>query len=96
MLAQHGLEDLGQKLNTMTKAGEWDKIAAEVSDETVALFAAIGTHETIASAIEKRFGDAADGIFASVATVMPADMPPELVQDIRRIKTPFTGFDTAC
>lgn len=94
VLEQHGLEDLGHKLNTMTKAGQWDRIAAEVTDDVVALFAAVGTHETIAAAIEQRFGDVADGIFASVATVMPADMPPDLVQDIRRIKTPFTAFDT--
>lgn len=96
VLEQHGLEDLGQKLNIMTKAGQWDKIAAEVSDDTVALFTAVGTHETIATAIEQRFGNASDAIFASVATVMPADLPPELVQDIRRIKTPFTGFDPDC
>ena len=92
VLAQHGLEDLGQKLNTMTKAGEWDKLAAEIPDDMVELFAAIGTHENIASDIEKRFGNASDGIFASVATVVPADLTSDIIQDIQRIETKFSGF----
>jgi probable F420-dependent oxidoreductase len=94
VLEQHGFEELGQKLNTMTKAGEWDKIAAEIPDDMVELFAAIGTHETIAGAIEKRFGNASDGIFASVATAVPADLTPDLIQDIQRIDAVFKGFST--
>lgn len=92
VLEQHGLEDLGQKLNTMTKAGEWDKIAAEIPDDMVELFAAIGTHENIVGAIEKRFGRAVDAIFASMATTVPADLSPGLIQDIQRIETVFKGF----
>jgi probable F420-dependent oxidoreductase len=94
VLEQHGLEELGRKLNTMTKAGEWDKIAAEISDDMIELFAAVGTHENIVNTIEKRFGQASDGIFASVATTVPADLTPELIQDIQRIKTVFRGFST--
>jgi hypothetical protein len=30
--------------------------------------------------------------FASVATAVPADLPPDLVQDLRRIPAAFTGF----
>jgi probable F420-dependent oxidoreductase len=95
VLAQHGLEGLGQKLNTMTKAGEWDKLAAEIPDDMVELFAAIGTHADIASKIEKRFGNASDGVFASVATIVPADLTPDIIQDIQRIEADFKGFDTA-
>lgn len=94
VLEQHNLEDLGQKLNAMTKAGEWDKIAAEIPDDMVELFAAIGTHENIAAAIERRFGNGSDAIFASVATSVPADFPADLVQDVRRIKSAFSGFAT--
>ena len=92
VLARHGLEDLGASLNRMTKGGQWDKIAAEVSDEVVNLFAAIGRHDEIAAAIAQRFGGASDAIFASVATAVPADLPPDLVQDIRRLPAVFTGF----
>ncbi len=92
VLAQHGLEELGAKLNRMTKAGQWDRIAAEIPDDVVNLFAAIGRHDEIAAAIAKRFGGASDAIFASVATAVPADLPPDLVQDIRRLPASFTGF----
>ncbi len=91
-LARHGLEDLGARLNRMTKAGQWDRIAAEISDDVVNLFAAIGRHDEIAAAIAQRFGGASDAIFASVATAVPADLPPDLVQDIRRLPAVFTGF----
>ncbi|MFZ5652941.1 MAG: TIGR03617 family F420-dependent LLM class oxidoreductase [Pseudomonadota bacterium] len=92
VLACHGLEDLGARLNRMTKAGEWDRIAAEVPDEVVALFAARGRHDQLEAAIAARFGGVADAVFASVATAVPADLPPDLVQDLRRIPAAFTGF----
>jgi hypothetical protein len=41
-----GLGDLGRKLNAMTKLGQWDRIAAEVSDDVVHLFAAVGEGRT--------------------------------------------------
>ena len=78
----------------MTKAGEWDKIAAEIPDDMVHLFAAIGRHDEIASVIERRFGNGSDAIFASVATAVPADFPPGLVQDVQRIPVKFKGFSS--
>lgn len=86
---EHGLGDLGRKLNEMTKAGLWDKIAAEVPDDVVHLFAAVGRHDQIAQAIEARFGGLVDTIGASPNPAKPSDMPPGLVQDIKRIATPF-------
>ena len=72
----HGLGDLGRKLNAMTKAGQWDKIAGEVSDDVVHLFAAVGRHDQIAKAIEARFGGLVDSISASANSSKPSDMPP--------------------
>ncbi|HTK88796.1 MAG TPA: TIGR03617 family F420-dependent LLM class oxidoreductase [Verrucomicrobiae bacterium] len=95
VLAPHGLEDLGAKLNTMTKAGQWDRIAAQVSDDVVHLFAAVGTHAEIAPAIARRFGGIADGIYARAAEGDAAFLPPDLVQDIRRIPSPFQGHRTS-
>lgn len=94
VLERHGWQDLGQKLNAMTKIGAWDKIAAEIPDTMVEQFAAIGTHQDIAAAIGKRFGGAADAIFASVATAVPADFPSDLIQDIQRIPVAFKRFAT--
>ena len=87
MFEEHGLGDLGRKLNAMTKAGQWDKIAAEVSDDVVHLFAAVGRHDQIAQAIESRFGGLVDSISASANSSKPADLPPDLLQDLARIPT---------
>ncbi len=82
---EHGLGDLGPKLNAMTKAGQWDKIAAEIPDDVVHLFAAVGRHDQIAGAIEARFGGLVDSVSASANSSKPADLPPDVIQDLARI-----------
>ena len=69
----------------MTKAGQWNQIAGEVSDDVVRLFAAVGRHDQIVAAIEARFGGLVDSISASANSSKPADLPPDLVQDIAKI-----------
>ena len=82
---EEGLHELGPKLNAMTKAGHWDKIAGEISDDVVHKFAAVGRHDQIAKAIEGRFGGLVDSVSASGGSTKPSDLPPDLVQDIIRI-----------
>ena len=83
----HGLGDLGRKLNAMTRAGQWDQMAKEVSDDVVHLFAAVGRHDQIARAITERFGGLVDSIGASANSAKPSDLPPDLLQDLARIPT---------
>src|SRR6266481_4931534 len=85
----HGLGDLGRKLNAMTRAGQWDQMAKEVSDDVVHLFAAVGRHDQIARAIEERFGGLVDSIGASANSAKPSDMPPDLLQDLAKIPTRY-------
>jgi probable F420-dependent oxidoreductase len=85
----HGLGDLGRKLNAMTKAGQWSQIAAEVSDDVVHLFAAVGRHDQIAKAIEARFGSLVDAVSASANSSKPSDLPPDLLQDLAKIPTRY-------
>ncbi len=91
---QHGLEDLGAKLHAMSKAGQWDRMAAEVSDDVVGLFCAVGRHDEIVAAIEERFGGLCDVVGSSASTDMPGEMTPELIQDVKRIPSPFEEFKT--
>ena len=91
----HGLHELGRKLNVMSKAGQWDKMAAEISDDVVRLFAAIGTHREIAKAIEQRFGGVSDAIAPSGGYGVHQDLPPDVIQDIKRIGTDFAGYGSA-
>jgi probable F420-dependent oxidoreductase len=94
ILALHGLQELGLRLHRMSVAGEWDRMAEQISDETVRIFAACGRYDEIAGAIEHRFGGIAD----SIDLHLPPDTPPglarELVSDIRRIPHIFAGFNT--
>ena len=85
----HGLGDLGRKLNAMTKAGQWDKIAGEVSDDVVHLFAAVGRHDQIEKAIAARFGGLVDSVSASASSSKPSDLPSDLIQDLQRIPTKY-------
>ncbi|MDP6707444.1 MAG: TIGR03617 family F420-dependent LLM class oxidoreductase [Alphaproteobacteria bacterium] len=90
----HGLEDLGQKLLSHSRQGTWDEMAGEISDDVLRLFTAVGRHDELAEVIEARFGGAADAINASVASDIPGGLPPDLVQDLQRIPSTFTGFST--
>jgi probable F420-dependent oxidoreductase len=95
VLELHGLGDLGRKLNAMSKQGKWTEMAAEVSDDVVALFTAIGTYADITAAIEQRFGGLADALNVGGTTLAPTGLPPDLLQDIKCIATPFTGYRTS-
>jgi len=92
VLEVHGLSELGHKLNVMSKAGQWDKMAVEISDDVVRLFAAVGTHAELARALEHRFGGVSDAVTLSGGYGVRQDLPPDLVQDLRRIPSAFTGF----
>lgn len=94
VLEAHDHGDLGRKLNRMTKDGQWDKLSAEVSDDILQLFAAIGRHDEITSQIEQRFAGITDSVSASTSSQVTADFPPDLIADIQRIGSPFVRFDT--
>ncbi len=91
----HGYGDLGRKLNRMTKEGKWDAIAGEIPDYVLHLFAAIARYDQLADAVERRFGGAADAIYASTSQDIRPQIPPDVLQDIARLPTRFEGFNTA-
>jgi probable F420-dependent oxidoreductase len=88
----HGIEDLGHKLHAMTRAGKWSEMAAEVPDDVVHLFAAVGRYDQIVAAITERFGGLTDALNARANTALPGHLPRALIQDIRRIPHTFSGF----
>jgi alkanesulfonate monooxygenase SsuD/methylene tetrahydromethanopterin reductase-like flavin-dependent oxidoreductase (luciferase family) len=94
ILALHGLEDLGGKLHRMSVEGQWDRMGAEVDDDTVRIFAACGTYDVLAKQIEARFGGVADSVDVHFPGGTPAGLMQELVADIRRIPHTFAGYNT--
>ena len=89
VLAVHGLEDLGLKLNALVRQGKWSELAKEVPDEVAILFAAVGRHDEIVGAIERRFGGLVDSLTLRGDGV--GEVPPDLVQDVRRIPHQYRG-----
>jgi probable F420-dependent oxidoreductase len=90
VFAVHGLEDLGLKLNALVRQGKWDAMAKEVPDDVAHLFAAVGRHDQIVGAIERRFGDLVDAL--SLRGDGVGEVPPDLVQDIRRVRHQYRGL----
>jgi Luciferase-like monooxygenase len=60
VLEHHGWGDLQKELNTLSKRGEWEKMADLIDDDVVDAFAAVGPPEEIPSIILRRFGDIVD------------------------------------
>lgn len=94
VLAMHGLEELGVRLHRLSIEGRWSEMAAEISDEVVHLFAAVGTYDTIVSAIERRFGGVADVVEIDFPAGTDRALRREIVDDIRRIPCAFRQYRT--
>ncbi|MFP6708464.1 MAG: TIGR03617 family F420-dependent LLM class oxidoreductase [Alphaproteobacteria bacterium] len=91
VLEQHDLLDLGHKLNHMSKTNQWDKMTAEISDDVVRLFAAVGRHDEIAGAIAERFGGISDTVSDSASSELRGSLSAGVIQDIQRIPVAFKG-----
>ena len=48
----------------------------------------------LAREVERRFGGVSDAVALSGGYDMHQEIPPDLVQDLRRIPSAFTGFGT--
>jgi probable F420-dependent oxidoreductase len=92
VFAMHGLEDLGHKLNAMTRQGKWSEMAKEVPDDVVHLFAAVGRYDQISKAIADRFGGLTDALNARANAAVPGHLPRALIEEIRGIPSAFAGF----
>lgn len=92
VLAVHGLDQLGMTLHEMSKQGAWDRMAAEVPDDVVRLFCAVGTYDKIADAIADRYGGVSDAVQIPPGGEQVAPMPAEVIRDIGLIPTRFEGF----
>ena len=75
----HGLQDLGLKLNGMSKKGQWDEMTKEISDDVVHLFAAVGRHDELVGALTDRFGGMTDIVG------LPEDTPADVIQEVLAI-----------
>ena len=90
----HGYGDLGRKLNQMTKDGRWDEIAAQIPDDLLHLFAAIGRYDELYNVVNERYEGCVDMVYASASTDVRPQIQKRNPSGHKRIKTPFKEFKT--
>ena len=89
VMSLHGWEDLGEKLNHMSKTGQWKQMAAEVPDEVLDEFTVSATYDGLPSAIEARFGGISDTVELRFETGIEPDFAQDVLSRIRAIRSEF-------
>ena len=79
------------KLHAMSKRGQWDEMAGEISDDLIRTFAAVGTHDEIPALIAERFGGVSDTLALGLSADTPAGRVREILQEIKQIPARFAG-----
>ncbi len=77
VLDTHGWGDLQPRLNRMTKEGHWDQLSAQIPDEMLHAFAAVGTPVDTARQIADRFGGLIDRCIVD-ASVSPDSLDQQI------------------
>jgi probable F420-dependent oxidoreductase len=80
ILDHHGLGDLAEQLHHLSKTGGWDRMTPAVGDDALDHFCVAARHDELAAAVERRFGRLVD------ALSLDADVPPDVLQDVRRVR----------
>jgi alkanesulfonate monooxygenase SsuD/methylene tetrahydromethanopterin reductase-like flavin-dependent oxidoreductase (luciferase family) len=92
VLELHGLGDLAKKLNRLVRNGDWEKLAAQIPDDVLDLFAAVGIFEELPEKIAARFGGISDTIGLEFSPQSNAEAVSALVEKLRAIPSRFTAF----
>lgn len=92
---QHGIADLGKRLGAMAKAGEWDRMASQVPDDVLRLFAAVGPYEELPERIAERFGGLVDSVSLDIADGTSLAETRRLVEAVAKIPAAFQGYATS-
>lgn len=80
-----GWEDEAAKLHAMSMRGEWQDMAAVITDDMVHAFAVVGTYDEIASKIKQRLvGCTRFGFDKPTQTEAERSIAREIVQDLHR------------
>jgi probable F420-dependent oxidoreductase len=92
VLELHGLGDLAKKLNKLVRNGDWEKLAAQIPDDVLDLFAAVGTFDELPEKVAARFGGISDTISVGFSLQSNVAAVSALVQKLQAIPSRFTGF----
>ena len=73
ILEAHGLQEVGQRLHEMSLKGEWDRMAALVSDDILDTFTIVGDYDEVPWKIKERFGGVLDEVTFDMEVSSAAD-----------------------
>jgi probable F420-dependent oxidoreductase len=88
----HGVGDLGVKLNTMSRQGEWKDMARQVPDDVLDLFVARAPYEGLAEAVAARFGGIVDAASVEFVDGTPASVRRDTIAALKKIPNRFRDF----
>ena len=89
VMSLHGWDDLAEKLLTMTKTGQWKKMAAEIPDDVLDEFCVYTTYDELPRAIEARFGGTSDTVELAIETDTDLDLARDLLSRVHAIPSAF-------
>ncbi len=89
---QHGIGELGDRLNAMSRKGEWTEMTKQIDDDVLDLFVARATYDRLPEAVEQRFGGVVDSVSFEFAADDAPELRREVVDAVKRIPHRFTGF----
>ena len=87
-----GLGDLAKKLNKLAGNGDWEKLAAQIPDDVLDLFAAVGTFDELPEKVAARFGGISDTISVGFSLQSNAAAVSALVQKLQAIPQSIYGI----
>lgn len=91
VMSLHGWDDLSDKLLAMTRAGQWEQMAAEIPDNVLDHFCVAATWDNLPKAIEQRFGGVSDAVDFSLDGAEP-DHAQEILAKVRAIPHAFKAW----
>jgi len=83
VLDLHGWGDLQTELNTLSKRGAWDDMAALIDDQMLATFAVVGGLDTLAATIRTRFDGLVDRFNLYAPSGISTERWAEVLADVR-------------
>ncbi|HTR75224.1 MAG TPA: TIGR03617 family F420-dependent LLM class oxidoreductase [Solirubrobacterales bacterium] len=86
VLELHGWEELGDRLNSMTKSGRWEELGSVVPDEVLEAFAVVGTPEEVVAELGRRYGDLATRLTLALPDGADMERWAPLMDQLRKEK----------
>jgi probable F420-dependent oxidoreductase len=89
LMSLHGWDDLAQKLNQMSRSGQWKQMAAEIPDDMLDEFCVYAPYDELPKAIEQRFGGISDTVEFAFEDGTDPDFARDVVERVHRLQSPF-------